>query len=269
MQPATGPERSEARFERTLTVDGAVAMDVSMRSGLVRVRRGDDGVVTIRGIVRAQPSIFSWIHPEEQVQVLAANPPIHQNGNTIQIGDAADRWLLRRVHFLVDIAAPANTCMRALSDSADIRIEGINGPLDCESDSGEIQITGARAQVSALTDSGSIRIRDAADSVDVQSDSGEIEALEISAGIDAQTDSGNIRVSQTVAAPIYARSDSGRIRLKLASGGYTIRVRTDHGAIEIPDLAERRASRGETEGVIRGGGSIVAIETDSGDIEIV
>jgi hypothetical protein len=272
MNPSVGfgRERTEVQFERKLSVTGPVALDVSTRSGVVRVRRGEDGSVTIRGVVRARGSVFSWSHPEERALHLAENPPVRQVGNTIEIGDVADRWLLRRVHLLMDITTPAETRIRALGDSADLRVEGIHGPVDCETDSGEIQITSVQSEVSASTDSGAIHICEVEGRIDARSDSGEIEALQIGGGIDAHTDSGNIRLSQTTAAPVYAHSDSGRVSMKLADGGgYTIRVCTDDGRIEIPAMAQTRSSGHEVGGEIRGGGSVVAIETDSGDIEIV
>ena len=265
----SGRDRAEAQFECKLNVTGPVTLDVSVRSGVVRVRRGEDGSVTIRGVVRAHASIFSWSHPEERVLQLAAQPPVRQTGNTIEIGDVADRWLLRRVHLLVDITTPSETRLRALGDSADLRVEGVHGPVDCETDSGEIQITGIQSQVSASSDSGAIRICEVSGSIDTRSDSGDIEALQIGGGIDAHTDSGNIRLSQTSVAPVYAHSDSGRISMKLADcGGYTIRVSTDSGRVEVPEMSQARSSGREMGGVIRGGGSVVAIETDSGDIEI-
>jgi Toastrack DUF4097 len=265
-----GRDSTEARFERKLSVTGPVKLDISARSGVVRVRRGDDGFVTIQGILRAHSSIFSWSHPEDHIQYLAENPPIHQNGNAIQIGDVTDRWLLRRVQFLVDITAPSDTAVRALGDSADLRVEGIRGPVDCETDSGEIQITSIGSEVNASSDSGAIHIHGVQGTVDVRTDSGEIEAFQIAGGIDAHTDSGSIRLSQSAVGPVYAQSDSGRISLKLAStGGYTIRVSTDHGRIDTPNMPESRHSGREAAGSIRGGGSVVAIETDSGDIEII
>ena len=272
MNPAIGfgSERTESQFERKLRVTGLVALDVSTRSGVVRVRRGEDGCVTIRGVFRAHASIFSWSRPEERVQHLASNPPVYQTGNTIEIGDVGDRWLLRRVQLLVDITVPAGTKVRALGDSADLRVEGISGPVDCETDSGEIQITGIHSEISASSDSGAIHIRDVEGPLDVRSDSGEIQAFHIGGRIDARTDSGNIRLSQTIACPVYAQTDSGSVSVKLAeAGGYTIRVQTEHGRIEIPEMTRARSSGREMGGVVRGGGSIVAIETDSGDIEIV
>ena len=265
-----GAGRAEAQFERTLSVTGPVTLDVSTRFGGIRIRRGPAGSVIIRGVLRAHPSIFSWNHPERQVRELASNPPIRQDGNTIQVGDVADRWLLRRVHLLVEITAPAKTTVRAFGDAAGLRVEGINGPVDCETDSGEIQITSVNSQVSAWTDSGAILIRQVAGSVDARTDSGKIEALDIGGELDAHTDSGSIRLSQTVAAPVYAQSDSGAISLRLAdTGGYTIGVRTECGRMEIPGMTKARSSGRELEGVIRGGGSAVYLETESGDIEVV
>jgi hypothetical protein len=58
--------------------------------------------------------------------------------------------------------------------------------------------------------------------------------------------------------------------VKLAeSGGYTVRARTDNGRIEVPQMTRQRMSRHELQGDIRCGGSVVDLETDSGDVEIV
>jgi hypothetical protein len=267
MSPA-GDQRAEAQFERTLNVTGPVEMEVSMRCGRVRLRGGEPGVVSIRGVARAQPSIFTWIHPDDDISYLAADPPIEQDGNAIRIGDFSSRWRLRRVSLILDVTVPFETSLRAMMDAADVRVDGIRGPVDCETDSGEVEITGVTERVSASTDSGSVSIRGVKGPVDAETDSGEIEALEIGGGIDAHSDSGRIRLSQTAPAPVYVQTDSGRISIKLAPAGYTIRIRTDSGEIEVPQMDRVRTSSHEVEGSIRGGGSIVAIETDSGAIEI-
>ena len=267
MSPAV--DSRQAEFSRTLTVTGPVTIEAGVRSGIIRVRRGDDGVVTVRGSLRARGSGFLWGAPEERVHRLAASPPIAQNGNSISIGDVVDRWLLRRVDFMIEIAAPAATRLRALSDSADLRVVGIDGPVECETDSGEIEIAGITGEVRATSDSGMISICQVAGAVEASSDSGEIEALEIAGRIEVRTDSGEIHVSQTTPAPVHAESDSGAITVKLAhEGGYTLRIRTDDGGMEAPEMAITAQSRRETEGLIRGGGSIVNIETDSGHIRI-
>jgi hypothetical protein len=271
MSPTTsfGDERKETRFERTLTVSGPVTMEVGINSGNIRIQRGEAGSVTIRGVLRARRWMFGWRGLGERIEQLAADLPFVQNGNTIWIGDVGDRWLLRGIHVLMDILVPAETAVRVIGDSADLRVEGLQGPVDCETDSGQIEISAIGSRVSAVSDSGAIEIRQVAGSIDVRTDSGEIEALEIGGAIDAESDSGSIQLSQTIVAPVNATADSGSIRIKLASsGGYTIRLRTDHGRIETPELSQVRSARREVEGQVRGGGSVVEIETDSGDIEV-
>jgi DUF4097 and DUF4098 domain-containing protein YvlB len=268
MSPAI--DSREAEFSRTLNVTGPVRIEASTKSGMIRVKRGEDGVVTVRGAVRARGPAFLWGAPEQEVQRLVANPPVIQNGNSITVGDAADRWLLRRVDLMVEITAPAATALRALSDSGDLRVRGIDGPVECETDSGEIEIASVGADVRATSDSGIISIYLVAGGVEASSDSGAIEALEIAGRIEARTDSGEIQVWQTSPAPVYAATDSGRITVKLAeTGGYTVRISTDDGRVTAPEMVLTGQAHRKMEGLIRGGGSVVDVQTDSGDIEIV
>jgi len=267
-------ERMEGTFERTLTVTGPVSLDVSVHSGVIRVIRGEEGSLRVRGVLRARSPVFLGLFvggpPGERIRTIESDPPISQNGNAIGVGDVKDRWLLRGINLLLEITTPAETEVRALADSGDIRIEGIEGPVECETDSGEINIASIGSDVRASSDSGGIHIQLVKGAVDARSDSGHIEALEVEGTIDANTDSGDIRLWQTAVKPVCAHADSGRIRVRLASaGGYSVRARTDNGRIDLPVMTRQRLSRHELEGDIRGGGSVVDLETDSGDIEIV
>jgi hypothetical protein len=261
----------ERTFERTLTVTGRVSLDVSAHSGVIRVLRGEAGSVKVRGVVRARSSFFiTWGDLTGRMRRIEENPPIAQDGNAIGIGDVRDRWLLRGINLLLEITTPADTEVRALADSGDIRIEGIDGPVECETDSGEINIAGIGSDVRATCDSGGIHIRGVKGPVDARTDSGHIEALEVAGTIDAKTDSGDIRLSQTVVAPVCAQADSGCIRVQLAAGGgYSVRARTDNGHVDLPALTNQRSSKHEFAGDVRGGGSVVVLETDSGDIEVM
>lgn len=263
-------ERMEAKFEKTLTVTGPVSLNVSVHSGVVRVVGGEAGCVRIRGVARARSSFFSWGDVWRRMRTIEQEPPIHQDGNAIGVGDVMDRWLLRGINLLIEITAPAETEIRALADSGDVRIEGINGPVDCETDSGEIKISSIGGDVRVSSDSGGIYIHLVKGAVDARADSGRIEALEVEGTIDATTDSGDIRLWQTAVKPICAKADSGRIRVRLANGGgYSVRAKTDNGRIELPELTRQRLSKHEMDGDVRGGGSVVDVETDSGDIEVV
>jgi len=267
-------ERMEGTFERTLTVTGRVSLDVSVNSGVIRVMRGEAGSVRVRGVLRARSPVFMGLFvggaPGERIRRIEVDPPVRQEGNEIGIGDVTDRWLLRGINLLVEITAPADTEIRALADAGDIRIEGVDGPVECETDSGQIEISNIGSEVRASSDSGAIHMEGVKGGVDARTDSGRIEAFGIAGTIDATADSGSILLSQTKVAPVCAKADSGRIRVKLADGGgYTIRARTDNGKIELPALTRQRMSRHELEGDVRGGGSVVDLETDSGGIEVL
>jgi DUF4097 and DUF4098 domain-containing protein YvlB len=260
----------ETTFERTLTVTGPVTLDVSVHSGVIRVLRGEAGSVRIRGVVRARSAFLLWGQLSGRLARIEAHPPIAQDGNAIGVGDVTDRWLLRGINLLVEIMTPGDTEVRALADSGDIRIQDIDGPVECETDSGQIEISNIGSEVRASSDSGAIHMEGVKGGVDARTDSGRIEAFGIAGTIDATADSGSILLSQTKVAPVCAKADSGRIRVKLADGGgYTIRARTDNGKIELPALTRQRMSRHELEGDVRGGGSVVDLETDSGGIEVL
>lgn len=284
-----------------MTVTGPVQLDVSVDSGCVRVRRGEEGSVTVRGWASAHSSIFSFRDPRREAEEIASNPPLWQDGNQIKIGDLDDPRLLRHIELLLEISAPADTRVRAFGDSADLQIVDVNGPVYCEADSGEIEITGieteasascdsgsiliskvkgpvtahadsggiqiseAGASVRATCDSGSIAIFQAAGPVDAQTDSGGIQAIQIGGEVRARADSGSIDVSLTSAAPVQAEADSGSITVRLADSGYNLRLRTDNGRISVPETFR---VQGEFDGAIRGGGPLVQVETDSGSIEI-
>lgn len=250
-------------------MNGRVFVEVGLRAGSVRIQRGEEGRLTIRGLLRSRSSIFEWGQPEDRLQRLASGLPIEQNGNSILIGDVDGAWSPRSVCFFLDVLVPTDVSVTATTDSADLRVEGIQGPVECESDSGQIEILEIAAHVEAQSDSGGIHIRRVGGSVDASTDSGEIEALEIGGAVDAESDSGNIQISQTAAAPINVSTDSGSISIKLASnGGYSIGVTSDSGRIELPNLSQMGNSRQEVRQEIRGGGSMVNIETDSGDVEV-
>jgi len=95
--------------------------------------------------------------------------------------------------------------------------------------------------------------------------------MQVAGPIDVETDSGGIRMEQTVAAPVRAKADSGGATLRLASnGGYDLDLSSDSGRISVvPEMTVRGTiSRQHTKGKVRGGGSLVDIRVDSGNIDV-
>jgi len=170
----------------------------------------------------------------------------------------------------LEVEAPHDSRLRARADSGGIEVGGIKGPVDCHTDSGGIRASDIDAEVRAGADSGGIHIRRVNGPIYARTDSGGIDALEIAGSIDAGANSGGIRVSQTAPAAIRTRADSGGAYITLArAGGYDIRAHAGSGRIAAPDVTvSGTISRHEVNGRIRGGGPLVDVRTDSGDINI-
>ncbi len=261
---------AEATFDRTLPVTGQVTLDIDLDSGVVVILGGESGALRVRGVLRARRSFLSWGSIEDRLHWLEQHPPIRQNGNHLQIGYTGGDSMLRGITLLLEITVPAETQVRARTDSGDIRVREIKGPVACEADSGEIEIAQIHSGVRASADSGSIRIAEVNGAVYAEADSGSIQAMDIHGAIEAKTDSGSIRLSQAEAAPIRARADSGSIDVRLApEGGYNLRAKNDGGSVNAPEMTfVRTLSRNEVEGQVRGGGPLVDLENDSGTIDI-
>jgi len=261
----------EGGFERTLPVSGAIELDLNTDAGGIHVNAVAGNAVKVRAILKGSRwPLRNEAEIERKIRELERNPPIEQTGSRIRVGYVQDKELLRGVSMRLEIETPADARLKATADSGGIRITGIRGPLDVQTDSGGIHVTAAGSEVRAQADSGGIHIQDVQGAVHARADSGGIEALNIAGAIDVQTDSGGINVSQTVAAPITARADSGGARVKLAqAGGYDVTLESGSGRISIPEMTVRGTiSRHRAEGKVRGGGPLVDVKVDSGNVAV-
>lgn len=261
---------SEQVFERTLKVSGPVDLEAMTDAGGIFVKPGPAGSVRIRGVLKA--SNGRWLNlgdVESRIQSLVQNPPIEQSGNTVRVGHVSGD-MLRGIQMRLEILTPPDTKLRARADSGGINVEGINGMVDCATDSGGINASDLGSEIHASADSGGIRIRNVKGRVYARADSGGIEVTEVGGPVDAQADSGGIRIEQTQAAPIRARADSGGATVRLAStGGYDIRADSGSGHLTVPEMVVNGTiSKHRAQGKVRGGGALVDIQVDSGNVHI-
>jgi Putative adhesin len=269
---AAGPTfAQEGKFERTLKVSGTVDLDLMTDSGGIVVTPGPPGSVHIRAILKGQ---LGWMFGgsadiESRIRRLEQNPPIHQTGNTIQVGHVA-RNELRGISMRLEIITPPDAKLRARADSGGIRVDGIKGPVDCHTDSGGVEARNIGSEVRAGADSGGIHIRNVQGPVYARADSGGIEALDVAGAIDAQTDSGGINVAQTKPDIIHAKADSGGAHVRLASNaGYDVRASSDSGHVSVAEVVVRGTiSKHRTEGKVRGGGPLVDVHAGSGTVTV-
>jgi hypothetical protein len=266
---AVSVQEIKGQFDRTLTVSGPADLDILTDSGGISVKPGASGSVQIHAILRGHDRHDTG-DVESRIHALEQNPPVEQTGNKIRIGYVKDKDLLRNVSIRFEILTPADSRIRARADSGGIHVEGVKGPADCQVDSGGIEVDNIGSDVRVKADSGGIRIRNVQGPVSAHADSGGIEALGVAGSVDISTDSGGVQVAQTSAASVRIRADSGGAHVKLAPGaGYDISASSDSGRITVPEMAVRGTiSPNHAEGKVRGGGPLVDVRVDSGNVHI-
>jgi hypothetical protein len=233
MPAAAQGQRVEGTFQRTLTVDGAPAVEVMTGSGRIEVRAGAAGQVEIQGRIQASGG---WrrrtpLGLEEQVRQLEATPPIEQSGRAIRIGRIDDRDLQEGVSISYILSVPAGTTLSTRTGSGSQVIEGIEGDIRASTGSGSVAVRSGGGSVQVSTGSGSVTAETVRGALNATTGSGSIRATGIGGAITAKTGSGGIEVEQTGAGDVEVSSGSGTVRLRgvkgavqasTASGGLTI-----------------------------------------------
>ena len=299
---------AEGSFDRTLTVSGAVDLEVTTGSGGIHVRTGDSSAVRVHGTIRARGS-WSGISPEEKVRRLEANPPIEQAGSLIRIGSIEDPELGRNVSISYDLIVPAETHLHSQTGSGDQSVDGIRGPLRASTGSGGLRLTNIGSEVRAETGSGDIHLESIAGSVTASTGSGSIRAAGVAGEFSGEAGSGDVRLQQSapgrvkvstgsgsielggVQGPLRADTGSGEVtvqgeltgdwHLETGSGGITVRLpsqaafdlhaHTSSGSISTDGHAvtlEGTLSRNDWRGKVGAGGYLLEVKTGSGNIRI-
>lgn len=296
---------SEGSFQRTLSVNGTVNLEVETGSGSIRVSTGSPNEVRVTGHIRAS----NWFSSRaEDVRKLENNPPIQQSGNDIRIGHIDDPELRRNLSVSYEIAVPGNTQLHSKTGSGSLEISGIAGPLEASTGSGDIKISTIGADVRARSGSGGIQLSRVKGAVFARTGSGSIEATDVAGGLDAETGSGQLRFEQSAPGSVRAETGSGRIELhnlhgslqaqagsgsinadgeatgqwivRTGSGDVALRMpqnasfdlnaRTGSGTINLhhPVTVQGSIEKKEVRGKVGGGGVPVEVQTGSGTITI-
>jgi hypothetical protein len=284
-------QRAEGTFDRTLTVNGRVDLDVTSGSGRIEVRAGQTGRVEIHGRISASDWSFrgGTLSPEERVKRLQANPPIEQTGNRIRIGRIQDDEL-RNVSISYTLVVPAQTALVSSTGSGSQDISGLTDRTQVETGSGSIRVRDASSDVSAKTGSGSIDadgiggafqastgsgritvVKTGKGDVDVSTGSGSIDVRGVHGGLRASTSSGSLRVQGEQSSDWRLSSSSGSIEVELAGKpAFDLDAHSNSGSINtaFPVTVSGTVSRRDLRGPVNGGGPLLHLRTSSGGIRI-
>lgn len=257
-------------FDRTLTVTGAVELDVRTGSGDIRVRKGPSGKVTIHGKIQAHNDGES---AERKVKYFEDYPPIEQDGNHIRIGRVEDREMTRNVSIDYEIEAPAETSLTTATGSGDVTVEGLHGTARLESGSGDMNVDSLQGDLRVRTGSGDGKIRNVSGGrIEITTGSGDFEVQDIEGGLELRTGSGDIRANGKPTDQWRVETGSGEVHVHLpANLGFDLDAHTSSGEISTGNLqvtVSGTVGHGNLRGKVNGGGVLVEIRAGSGDIEI-
>jgi DUF4097 and DUF4098 domain-containing protein YvlB len=308
LQSLSAAAAVEGSFQRTLSVSGAVNLEITTGSGTIDVRTGESNQVQVTGRIRASNWFGGDSDVERKIKRLEEAPPIQQSGNDIRLGHIDDPDLRRNISISYEVVVPAGTRLQAHTGSGSMQVEGVQGPVEVETGSGSIQAsdiggtlrgdTGSgsitvdriKGNVHAKTGSGSIHANDIAGGFEGETGSGQITLEQTSPGavrvdtgsgsvelrglrgsLDAKTGSGSIRADGNPTGPWTLHTGSGGIRLKFPSNAaFDLYAHTGSGSLSVGPPVTTQGSLGHKEirGQVRGGGVSVEAETGSGSIEI-
>jgi hypothetical protein len=283
---ASSPQGS---FEKTLTVNGPVDLEVFTHSGDVTVRAGSSGSVFIRGKIFVGDRWFGGSR-ESDVHAIEQNPPIKQNGNSVHI-DYVD---YRNISIDYEITVPADTTVRSRSGSGDQTIDGTKGNADIQTGSGDIKLSSLTGDIHVQTGSGDVRAHSIAGGVHGGTGSGDVEIEETGSGdIDLHTGSGNVTArgvhggfrGETGSGDITAEgtqtsdwdihTGSGTVHVRLpGNAAFDADISTSSGSVDVNAPVETtvqgrlQENRKSIRGKVRGGGPVLRVRTGSGDIHV-
>jgi hypothetical protein len=256
---------SEATFERTLSVSGAVTLHVSTGSGYIHIKPGSDNQVHVFGRVKS-----NWGASEERVREIAANPPIEQTGSIVHVGTHQEN--MHNISIDYEIQAPARTYLEAGSGSGDISDDGVGVNARLNTGSGTIHATGLKESFTVETGSGDIYAEQTGSGdVKANTGSGTIELKNISGGLRAQTGSGDIKLGGDPKSDWRVQTGSGSVELWPGHSGFTLDASTGSGSIKTDHemlVQGSIESHHHLTGKINGGGPTLRVETGSGDIHV-
>lgn len=268
---------ADQMVERTLPVTGPVTMSVSTGSGDIVLHTGAAGAVKVVTLVKPNSSWgVSTADAEAAVKAVLANPPITQQGNSIEIGKLSDQELARRVSISFEITTPKATTLNARSGSGDISVDDLGADVSAQAGSGDISIKRVDGAVKAQVGSGDIVVS-AARSADVSTGSGDVNVGEVSGAVSVRTGSGDVAARQSgpgafevssgsgdvvasgLSGPVKVRTASGEVKLGgKPTADWDVSTASADVVLDIPDGAAFRVSASTISGVISNdhGGSV-------------
>ena len=288
---SVGAQEVAGSFQRSLSVDEPIDLDVSTGAGAITIRAGQTGQVEILGRIQVGRRWGrSTEEAEELVRRFETDPPIEFSGGRLRVGHIEERAYQRNVSISYEIEVPPETAVKSRTGSGDQVISGVTGPVQAGSGSGAVTVTDIGGSVEAHTGSGAIRAEGIGGAFKARTGSGSVRLVQSAPGdVEVSTGSGSMNLSGINGA-LQAHAGSGRIMgegeqngrwdLETGSGAISVRLPPDasfelnarsgsgHVYTDHPITLRGRIDGSHLSGEVRGGGPLLQVRAGSGTILI-
>ena len=279
---------AEPEFQRSLTVNGNLTFSVCTTSGSIHVAGVEGSKVAISA--NLHKSNWHTTGMSGDMKEIAANPPIHQTGNEIKVGDA-DTCGGARAHDIdidYEITVPKGSTVEAVTGPGTVHVENIGGFVHAAAGSGNIvasnigpdsklatrsgtvDLQGAHGAVMAVTGSGNLSVRDSEVSeARLHTGSGSITTANLHGGMRVNSGTGNLTIGGMPSADWKLETGSGAIQIHVdPNAKFTLDAETGSGTIDsnLPSPLSGHIANGVLKGAVNGGGPTVQVYTGSGNI---
>jgi hypothetical protein len=282
---------ADASFQRSLSANGNVALDVCTNSGNIHIYGVDGNEIHISGKVHSSWHIFG--SSKVEIEQIAAHPPIQQTGNAIHVGNGdtcGGHIFHSSIGIDYEISVPKDATVVANIGSGDIHVETVGGFVHAETGSGDIRAKGvgsdsrlgtgsgsidvqaALGTLQAQTGSGDISIRDSRlTDASLKTGSGSITAGDVRGALKADTGSGSLTICGFPTSNWKLETGSGAIHFQAdPNAKFTLDAKSGSGGInsKLPISVSGHIDRGVLRGPVNGGGPVVKMVTGSGEIDL-
>ena len=277
----------DGEFDRTLSVSGAVDLDIENRSGSITVITGASNTVEIHAEIKRNRNWNGRRASEADVQAVIDNPPIVQEGNSIRI-EKIDNDIKLSISYKITV--PTDTTVKAGTGSGSIKVSGVSGSVTSGSGSGSIRVEDVGGDARLRTGSGSIKAENVggnfhgstgsgsihaslagASEVEVSTGSGSIKVTGINGSLRAKTGSGSVRLTGAPEGDWSVTTGSGGITVDFPEGSsFDLKASASSGSVttDFPITIQGKISRRKLEGTVGDGGHSVRLSSSSGSIRI-
>lgn len=131
-----------ASLEMDMPIEKAAVLNVSVDDGTVEITGADIDHVSIRAVIEVDDRL-SRTSPMKAGGIANAvkrSPPISADGDRITITSLEKRTHQRYVTMAYEITVPHDATVTVHSDSGNVTVSGVTGPVEATSDSGEVTV---------------------------------------------------------------------------------------------------------------------------------